>query len=412
MSFLISQTLWNKAESPDSLLLAADGHESWSFWSRFALEEAPALASRLRSRLLFRLGPRAWAELLSAHLASPQAFEEALGAPAPPAEAWRSITLLTPACSELPDHSESLMRALASRGLPVCLGSLRLTRPALALLSAARGAELPLASLGRELCANLSERLAQNKQWSFVSQADSRRDFSDLGALGSGPFLGAALFERPMARSAGKPDIAARKVLRLLHMTYAEAELSEIEEEIKQDAALSYKLISLLNSAGLRSQRAVGSAREALMMLGYSQLAQWLALLLLNSSPAALKQSALRFNLARRAKLCELLALASAEPKLAERAFVCGLLSGADALFDTPMPVLLDEAGLPAQLRSAIESGSGPLGALLLCAQAMETSAPLAQARARAAGVDPEWASRSHQEALLWALGAAPFSTL
>lgn len=410
MSLLISQTLWSRAEAPDALLLAADGEESWSRWALFARLEAEPLLARLRSRLLLRLGSAAWAELLEASRSGPDALGQALGGARP--ELWRQITLLTPPCSELPEESHALLLALRERGIRTCLGSLCLTRPALSLLAAAGGAELPIAALGAPLCSSLSSRLAQNKQWSFLSQADSRSGFRELAALGSGPFQGSALFDRPMANASGKPDVGARKVLRLLQMAYAEAELSELEDEIKQDAALSYKLISLLNSAGLRSQRSVGSAREALMMLGYSQLTQWLSLLLLSSSPSAQKQSALRFCLARRAKLCELLALSGSRPELAERAFVCGMLSGADALFDAPRAPLLSEAGLPEEIRLAIEARSGALGELLSCALAHESCPRSAQAQALALGIEPEAAARAHHEALLWALGAAPFAKL
>lgn len=406
MTAIAIQTLWTRDETPSALLLSSTGSEPLSAWRSFAESSAQALTSKLRARAIARFSAQAWSELIDAHRLG--SLEEALGG----APLWRELTILTPPSASLPSESEGLIGALKELSIPVCLGDFTLTRPSIALLSRCAGAELGAQTLGRDLCSNLSLRLTQAQQWTFVSQIDSRGLFTDLAKLGCAPFSGDALFQRPMANALAKPEISVRKVLRLLNMAYAHADLSEIEEEIKQDAALSYKLISLINSAGLKTQRSVGSAREALMILGYAQLSQWLSLLLLGSGVASQSKSALRFALAKRAKLCELLAGAHGQPKLAERAFVCGLLSSMDALFDAPMSSLIAEGGLPSDISSAIESQKGALGSLLACAIAHERSAELASQRVDALGISPSRARQAHQEATLWALSTAPFVKL
>lgn len=483
MAAFISQTLWTREEAPAALLFQNSGLESFQEWSLFVRHRVPLLMSSLRSKPMLRFSVLAWQELCVAldatshqtgqasalksplnaqptHSGDSGDSEEGPGHKPHPHRAldllldlaqtpsWRDVIILTPPSAALPESSLALIEALKQRNISVCLGSFSLTRPSIAMISHCHGAELSMADLGRDLCSNLSLRLSQSKQWGFISHTHSRMQFMDLAKLGCGPFLGQALFERPISQASQKPDISVRKVLKLLNMTYAEEDLTDIEVEIKQDVTLSYKLISLINSAGLRSQRSVGSAREALLLLGYTQLAHWLSLLLLSSSVSSQKQSALRFSLAKRAKLCENLArhmmdesyntslkqsaltpeshssLSSKKttspatyPKhFSDRAFVCGLLSSIDALFDAPLSPLLKEAGLPTDIIDAIEYHQGPLGAILACAQSYERSSALVDENGSKlkehTALSLSSMELAHDEALRWALSTVPFITL
>jgi EAL and modified HD-GYP domain-containing signal transduction protein len=82
-----------------------------------------------------------------------------------------------------------------------------------------------------------------------------------------------------------------------------------------------------------------------------------------------------------RAKMCEELA-ARVAPTSAPAAFLVGLLSVLDALFDAPIAGLVDQLALSDEIAAALVDHAGPLGELLDVAIAYEHGAPPAVAPA------------------------------
>lgn len=359
------------------------------------------LGSSLKTSLFIRLSPVQWWALLDWRAHQPERFSSFL------ARLFSAqAMLITPASIELErqeSDSQALLQAFRVSGVSVVLSSFALRQPSIALASSASGAELPFSELGRDVCANLGLRLAQNRKLAVVTGISDPLAAKDLSRLGLTHFSGPALFERERSGSASRADASSHRVLRALSLVFAQEDVSAIEEEIRQDPALAYKLLSLVNTAGLRSQRSASTLRQAVMLMGYAPLAQWLSLLLLRSNPKLFERSALRFALTKRAKLAELIALNGSHPELAEQAFVCGLFSGLDALFDAPLNSLLDACSLPESHRAALLSGSGPLGAILLATKSMESSHQQAAPLLHALGLDDDATSRAERHALVWA---------
>ncbi|MBN9430339.1 MAG: HDOD domain-containing protein, partial [Burkholderiales bacterium] len=80
------------------------------------------------------------------------------------------------------------------------------------------------------------------------------------------------------SRGNSNPDYAT--IIELMSMIERDADPGEMENLIRRDAALAYKLLRFINSPGFGLSVEVQSFRHAVMMLGYGRLKRWLALLL------------------------------------------------------------------------------------------------------------------------------------
>jgi EAL and modified HD-GYP domain-containing signal transduction protein len=119
----------------------------------------------------------------------------------------------------------------------------------------------------------------------------------------------------------------------------------------------------------------IKTLRHALMVLGLEQLKRWITLALYASNDSSGAQSPLLEIAAMRGKLLELLvqSLPGAEGKeLSDRAFMAGILSLIDVLFEVSMIELVEKLNLVDDVRDALLERSGPLGQLLLLAEKLE----------------------------------------
>jgi EAL and modified HD-GYP domain-containing signal transduction protein len=128
---------------------------------------------------------------------------------------------------------------------------------------------------------------------------------------------------------------------------------SEIEEVLRRDVALSYKLLRMVNSAAIGG-RDIWSIGHALRLLGRDQVARWLGLLLVTDGTRDGVRAELMNIALVRARMCELLADASGVPRARGPLFLVGMLSVLDQLLETPMETLADSMELASDVRLAL----------------------------------------------------------
>ncbi len=136
----------------------------------------------------------------------------------------------------------------------------------------------------------------------------------------------------------------------------------DLEETIRQDVTLSYKLLRFLNSAHCGLARHVDSIGHAAMLIGVSRLRNWASLLMLASMDD--KPRELMVTGIVRAKMCEELAAANGFP-LSEQFFTVGLFSVLDAMLDSPMEDVLDRIPLSDEIAHALITHEELLGRIL-----------------------------------------------
>jgi EAL and modified HD-GYP domain-containing signal transduction protein len=162
-------------------------------------------------------------------------------------------------------------------------------------------------------------------------------------------------------------QIAAAQLLS--HLQDPAAEFGDLEQMISRDAALSYKLLRMVNSAFYAVSRKVDSIKQALLLLGLRTIRNWACLIVM--SDVGEKPRELLVTGLVRARMCELLA-ARLGRKPAEAYFTVGLFSVLDALLDKPMAEVLEALPLAEAANAALLDRRGPLGETLGCVLAYE----------------------------------------
>ena len=148
-------------------------------------------------------------------------------------------------------------------------------------------------------------------------------------------------------------------------------DVERLEQTLKRDPSLAFKLLRYLNSAAFGLPVEVASFRHAIMLLGYSRMKRWLALLLITAS----KDHSLRpimFAALRRGILMEELAKSASDPSLADEMFICGLFSWLDHMLQQPFSQLLAAVPVPDRVHQALIDASGPYQPYLELVRAIE----------------------------------------
>lgn len=203
----------------------------------------------------------------------------------------------------------------------------------------------------------------------MASKVQSQEDFEICKNIGFNYYEGSFL-AKPRIVLGRRLPTNRFSLLKLLSCLFdPEADMRELEELIRQDISLSYRLLRMVNSAYYALDTKVESIRHALVILGLKQIREWLTILAMadvNDRSTTLMTTAMI-----RGKMCELLAV-SAGYKQEDRFFTVGLLSILDAILDLSMEEVLQNLPLLDDMNQALLNHSGPMGFVLSCVLAYE----------------------------------------
>ncbi|SFV08330.1 EAL and HDOD domain-containing protein [Pseudoduganella namucuonensis] len=226
-------------------------------------------------------------------------------------------------------------------------------------------------------------------------------DFDACAALGLDAFVGKLhLTPRPGADNKGM-NTAQAIIMQLMQMVNANAEIKQIEDVLKRDAAVSYQLLRYINSAGFGTGREITSLRQAISMLGYAPLYRWLTLLLATASSSGYSPVLLETAVVR-GRLAELLGAKALGKADAENIFVAGMFSLLDRLLGIPMEEVLSSIQLSDDVVAALLTRSGKYGPYLALAEACELNSALVSSLAAAVNLSPAEVNQAHLAALAW----------
>jgi len=264
--------------------------------------------------------------------------------------------------------------ALVARGFRLALDDVVLDRRIEPLLSLASIVKFDVLAQAPESLCGVRERLAPYGVKLLAEKVESAAVRDACLALGFELFQGYH-FSRPETLSTRPLLPEWSRVVRLLRVLGDDGSHDdEIEDEFRSDPSLSYKLLRMVNSAGVGG-RGIESIGHALRMLGRSAVHRWLSLLLVLMAGSA---GGVQRELARRALIrawmCEGVAKRSGANVSADGCFLLGLFSVLDALVGMPVEQLVAEVGLARPLAVALAHRTGPLAAFLALVEAYEAA--------------------------------------
>jgi EAL and modified HD-GYP domain-containing signal transduction protein len=263
------------------------------------------------------------------------------------------------------DADEALvapLRRLRAQGFGVVLRGVGLRPGREPLLQCADTVKLDVLRLGHHEALEQLRRLQGSGLRMLVEGVDSEDAFEVFRDAGFDLFQG-LFYERPNIGAGATLAVGHGAALgALCQLQLRGGDFDELEQVIRRDVALSFRLLRHVNSAYIGLPRTVGSIREALILLGTRAVRQWAVALVLaglDQPPHALLSTALV-----RARTCELI-LAPYDGDVAAHGFTAGLFSLLDAVLGAPMEQVLAELPLAADIALAITDHEGVAGKAL-----------------------------------------------
>ncbi|MDO9042267.1 MAG: HDOD domain-containing protein [Desulfocapsaceae bacterium] len=164
-----------------------------------------------------------------------------------------------------------------------------------------------------------------------------------------------------------KPEVLKNKEISSSQMVYmqlileinrAEFDIKKLEELIKQDVAISYKLIKYLNSAYYSRLQPISSIRQAIAFLGEQGIRLFVSVIATSKLSESKPDELIRISCVR-ARFLEILGAELHQDKGVF--FLLGLFSMLDAMLDASMEYLMKQLPVSADITEALVHRSGPL---------------------------------------------------
>lgn len=235
-----------------------------------------------------------------------------------------------------------------------------------------------------------------------AEQVDTVEQYELMKRFGVKLFQG-RWFAKPSSIADKAVQTSQATIMQLINLVRREADLGDIEDLIKRDPTLSFKLLRMINSCGFGLSVEITSFRHAVMILGLNKLIRWATLLMTVSRPGGAAPAAGTMAVVR-GRLMELLAAELMPQEDCDNAFVVGVFSLLDTLVGMPLAEALGSVTLPEPVLDALLRNEGPLAPFLALTKACESGDDVAFSKAanelQLTNHQINWA---HLQALMWA---------
>jgi len=179
--------------------------------------------------------------------------------------------------------------------------------------------------------------------------------------------------------------------------------LAAITSVFERDVSLSYKLLRYANSPMFRRRNEISTIKQALVILGSSELKKFIALMFASNANPDKPSELITMSMAR-AKFCELTAPSLSKTNDTSMAFLTGLLSIIDAILDEELESVLSKLPLAKEVTEPLLTKKGPIAAIIkqldLIEHAEWDKAILVMEKL---GLDKEETIEHYNQALAWA---------
>lgn len=211
----------------------------------------------------------------------------------------------------------------------------------------------------------------------LAEKVETVEQFQICYDLGFDQFQG-YFFARPVVLNRRKIDISGLALLKLLQQLTMGESIESIEITFKENPGLSYNLLKLVNSVAIGVREKIKTLRHAILLLGMNHLRRWTQLSLFAGHDSRSMNHPLLEMAAVRGRLMEIMLKQkggrAASEEQAEAAFMVGILSLLDVLFETPMDEIIANLNLNDDVSSALLKRDGQLGRMLMLTEKLEVA--------------------------------------
>ena len=191
----------------------------------------------------------------------------------------------------------------------------------------------------------------------LAEKVETESEFREARDLGFSYFQGYFFCKPSMMETREIPGNKAIQLQLLTAVAAPELRFDIIENLLKQEPSLLYRLLRYLNSPilGLRSE--VRSVRHAIVLLGENEFRRWASIFAIISMSAGKSPELIRTALTR-AFFCEEFSANAGLREKGASLFLMGLLSVTDALLDKPMREVLKALPAIQEVKIALSGGT------------------------------------------------------
>lgn len=220
--------------------------------------------------------------------------------------------------------------------------------------------------------AQLKALLAKTQSYGIpiAFNVDGQQQFA--ACMDAGMSAAAGWFvKQPSSTPAKQLNASQAHIVKVLNLVRKNADVGQIETALKQDVALSYKLLRYINSVGFGLSCEVQSFKHAVTILGYEKLNKWLSLLLVTASKDPMAPTLMHTALTR-ARLMEQLGHGLVDKSEYDNLFITGAFSMLDLLLGVSMEQALEAMHLPEPITDALLGNGGMYAPFLDLARSCE----------------------------------------
>lgn len=230
---------------------------------------------------------------------------------------------------------------------------------------------------GMDALPDIARQLREYPVKLLAEKVETVEQFQLCYDLGFDLFQG-YFFARPIVLNRRKIDVSGLALLKLLQQLTMDESIEAIEKTFKENPGLSYNMLRLVNSVAIGMREKIKTLRHAIIMLGMNHLRRWIQLSLFAGHDSRGINHPLLEMAAVRGRLMEIMLLQqvgySASEEQAEEAFMVGILSLLDILFETPMEEIITNLNLNDDVSAALLRREGKLGKMLVLTEKLEVT--------------------------------------
>ncbi|MGH4118157.1 EAL and HDOD domain-containing protein [Clostridium sp.] len=187
----------------------------------------------------------------------------------------------------------------------------------------------------------------------LAEKVETIEDFNEAVKYGYSYFQG-YYFSKPLIIVGKRISENKAIYLKLLKEINSDScNIDSIENLIKKDLSLSFKLLKRINSANYGFRSEIKSLNQALALIGEKEIKKWLYLVAFQTLGED-KPEIIVINSLARARFSELIAIKIGVEINSFNAFLIGMLSMVDILLDRPLKQILQELLLPLEVKNTL----------------------------------------------------------
>ncbi len=196
-------------------------------------------------------------------------------------------------------------------------------------------------------------------------KVENEKDFLLTKELGFDLFQG-HFFEEPIFYAQKSIPSSKITLINLLKMSLKEEDFSKIEEFLKANPDISYKLLKYVNSPFFYLRQKISSIKQALSILGYRNLQKWVILQIFAVDGVDIQHNPILERAIIRGKMMELLTKKITDDfEIFDKSYLVGMLSLIGVVLGKSPKDILEEINVDDEIKSAILEYKGTLGKLL-----------------------------------------------